>query len=89
MSVETTEYLAMLRRMLRAAGRRVADADEPELRELLELEVTLQEAIASAVAGQRASGRSWAAIAAATGTTRQAAHARYHQASAATPVSER
>jgi hypothetical protein len=28
MSVETDEYLAMLRRMIRAAGKRVGDADE-------------------------------------------------------------
>jgi hypothetical protein len=77
MSVETTEYLAMLRRMIRAAARRVADADEVELGTLIALENDLHDAIAAAVDGQRAAGRSWTAIAAATGTTRQAAHARW------------
>jgi hypothetical protein len=81
-SVETGEYLAMLRRMLRAAGRRVADADEIELAELIGLENELHEAIARAVDGQRAIGRSWADIARATGTTKQAAHARWSRRSA-------
>lgn len=79
MSVETGEYLAMLRRMIRAAGRRVGEADEAELSELIGLENDLHQAIAAAVDGQRSIGRSWQAIAAATGTTRQAAHARWSQ----------
>lgn len=77
MSVETTEFLGMVKRMIRAGGRRVADADEVELGQLLGLQADLEQAIAQAVAGQRAAGRSWQAIAAATGTTRQAAHARW------------
>ncbi|UOE43752.1 AsnC family protein [Agromyces larvae] len=75
--VETTEFLSMVRRMLRAAARRVADADEPELATLIELREELDQAIATAVEGQRARGVSWAGIARATGTTRQAAHARW------------
>lgn len=74
---ETAEWLAMLRRMMRAAARRVADADEVELGMLIELRHDLDEAITSAVAGQRARGVSWAYIGSATGMTRQAAQQRW------------
>ncbi|MGG7466051.1 AsnC family protein [Plantibacter sp. YIM 135347] len=77
MSVETVDFLAMVRRMIRAAGKRVGDADEVELRELFSLRANLDSAIDEAIRGQRDLGRSWQAIADATGTTRQAAHARY------------
>lgn len=82
MSVETTDYLAMLRRMLRAAGKRVGDADEHELAELLALRDDLEEAIAVAVDGQRQTGRSWADIARAAGVSRQSAHERWGQRNA-------
>lgn len=75
--VETMDYLAMLERMLRAAGRRVADADEPELGALIALERSLRDAIQVGIDGQRSRGRSWAHIADATGTTRQAAWERW------------
>lgn len=75
---ETTEYAAMMRRMIRAHGRRVADADDVDLAELVALRDTLDQAIADAVAGQRANhGRSWADIARALGISRQAAHQRF------------
>ncbi|MEB0001617.1 hypothetical protein QN357_01530 [Cryobacterium sp. RTC2.1] len=78
MAVETTEYLAMLGRMIRAGGRRVADADEFELAALLRLRVELDSAIQTAVLGQRSSlGRSWAWVGDALGITRQAAQQRY------------
>lgn len=77
MAVETTEYLAMLGRMLKAAGRRVADADEVELRQLIQLQASLDDAIATAMAGQMSYGRSWTYISQATGTTRQAARQRW------------
>lgn len=76
-AVETAEWLKMLRRMIRAAGRRVADADEVELGQLIELRHDLDDAIAAAVNGQRSRGVSWAYIAAATGVTRQAAQQRW------------
>lgn len=44
---------------------------------MLTVAVELDEAITAAVAGLRATGYSWAEIARATGTTRQAAHARW------------
>jgi hypothetical protein len=74
---ETTEYMGAMRRMIRAAGRRAADGDEPELRDLLALQGELSAAVQVAVDGQRALGRSWAWIAAATGATRQAAYQRW------------
>ena len=78
MAVETTEYLGMLRRMIRAAGRRVADADELEMAALLELRDELETAVRLAVLGQRATlGRSWAWVGSALGITRQAAQQRY------------
>ena len=77
-SVETEEYLKMVARMVRGAGRRVADADEVELRQLIALRNVLESAIKDAVKGQRETyNRSWEYIAQATGTTRQAAFARY------------
>lgn len=81
MSVETMDFLAMLSRLIRAAGKRVADADEIELARLMDLRTELDEVIAASVRGQRSIGRSWASVAAATGTTRQAAHKRYREKS--------
>lgn len=77
MAVETSEYLKAAKRFIRAAGRRVAEADEVELAELLELQATLDEAVQTAVDGIRSRGMSWAYIAAATGTSRQAAFQRW------------
>jgi hypothetical protein len=75
--VETMDYLGAARRFIRAAGRRVGDCDEPELAALLALRADLDAAIADAVAGQRAHGKSWASIALGTGTTREAAFQRW------------
>lgn len=77
MSVETMSYLGMLRRMIRAAARRVAAADEPELAALLELRGDLDKAIAAAVQGQHDGGRSWSEIGAAAGMSKQAAAKRW------------
>lgn len=78
MTVETAEYGQMVRRMLRAYSRRVADGDEIELRELVELREVVEQAIADAVRGQREQhGRSWADVAKGLGVTRQAAQMRY------------
>lgn len=76
-SVEALEFIGACRRFLRAAGKRVAQSDEYELRALIALRADLDEAIATAVAGQRSVGRSWAYIALATDTTRQAAYERW------------
>jgi hypothetical protein len=75
--VETSEYLGAARRFIRAAGRRVADSDEIELEQLLDLQTVLADAIQLAVDGQRAMGKSWADIARATHKSPQAAHKRW------------
>lgn len=67
----------MLKRMIKAAGKRVGNADEPELAQLVALRDELELAIQAAVDGQRSYGRSWAAIALGLNTTRQAAFQRY------------
>jgi hypothetical protein len=79
--VETTEYLAMVRRLLRAAAKRVGDADEIELADLVELRTDLEAAITEAVTVQRDRwGRSWTEIGRGLGTTKQAAQQRYGKA---------
>ena len=77
MAVETMDYLQAAKRFIRAAGRRVAEADEVELAELLKLQATLDEAVQTAVDGIRERGMSWQYIATATGTSRQAAYQRW------------
>lgn len=74
--VETLPWLAFARRIIRTAGRRVADADEFELAELVSLRDDLEAAIAVAVEGQL-ERTSWAGIGAALGVSRQAAQQRY------------
>lgn len=75
--VEDAEFLRVVGRMLRAAGRRVATADEEELGELFHLEAMLGEILLEAVAGMRQSGATWEVIGNASGTTRQAALMRW------------
>ncbi|MBD3782256.1 MAG: hypothetical protein IE926_04755 [Micrococcales bacterium] len=58
-------------------SRRIGDADPEDLEEMLALRADLDEAIVRSVAGLRANGYSWAEIARATGTTKQAAFARW------------
>jgi hypothetical protein len=70
---DTAEYLAMLDRMIRAAGRRVAVGDVEDLQPLVDLADVLEEAIVAAVGGLKSSGVSWRAIGQATGTSHVAA----------------
>lgn len=77
---ETTEYAGMVRRIIRAHGRRVAQADDVDLAELVEIQATLDAAVQEAVDGMRARGESWAYIGRGLGVTRQAAQMRYGKA---------
>ncbi len=72
-----SEYIAFMRRGLRALARRVGDADPEDLAEMLTLRDELDVAIATAVQGVRRSGFSWSDIGRATGMTRQSAHGRW------------
>ena len=78
MAVETPDYVAMLCRMVRAAGRRIADGDPEDLALLLQVQAELDAAITAGVLGMRANtGRSWAEIGRALGVTKQAAAKRW------------
>lgn len=72
-----SEFSGFVRRVLRAYSRRCACADPEDLTELLALQGEVDAAITSAVVGLRRSGFSWTEIAAAAGTTRQAAQQRW------------
>lgn len=82
-AVETPDYVAFARRIIRAAGRRVAAGDDWELAEILSLRDEVEDAIAAGVAGLRAQGHSWAYIADGLGVTRQTAYERYSKRVAA------
>lgn len=83
---ETPEYAGMLRRMIRAYGKRVADADDVDLGEMAEVQAVLSEAIAVAVEGQRERGASWSEIGRAFGITRQAAQQRFGERASNRPT---
>lgn len=75
---ETTDFAAMLGRMITAYGRRVGDADPEDLAEMLALQRKFDEVVKDSVRIQRDKhGRSWADIGAAAGTTRQAAQMKW------------
>lgn len=75
---ETPEYVAMLRRMTRGLGRRLADGDPSDLADAVQLQRELDAVIKEAVQAMRAqSGFSWQQLADELGTTRQAAQQRY------------
>jgi uncharacterized protein with PIN domain len=76
--VDTKDFGAMVTRMIRAYGRRVANADMDDLTELVAMRALVDDAIATAVSHLRDHHEfSWAAIGDAVGTTRQAAQQRY------------
>ena len=76
MSVETPEYAAMLKRMIRSYGKRVAEEDYVDLADMLEVRAELEAAIAHAVREQQAR-TSWSTVALGLGVTREAAFQRY------------
>lgn len=82
------DYFAMLRRMMRAAGRRVAAGDPADLAELLATLHELDGILAAAVEAQHAAGFSWAEIAGALGVSRQAVHKRWGRRSATVPATD-
>lgn len=75
--VETLDYIAMCRRILRVAGTRCAEADDFELAELITLRDDLESAITRAVVGLRSQGHSWQYVGDALGIRRQSAQERY------------
>ena len=75
--VENDQYMAFCVRILRAAGRRIAEGDVEALPELAALQQELDKALATAVTGLRDFGYSWGQIASRLGVTRQAAQQRW------------
>jgi hypothetical protein len=74
---ETSEIAAMVERMIKSYGRRVAASDDVDLARMLQVREAFDEAIAAAVVGQKEAGYSWAEIARGLGTTRQNAQMRF------------
>lgn len=77
MSVETTEYAEMMRRMLVGWQRRLADGDLVDVEELVAFTDEVDEALARVVDSLRERGVSWQEVGDAMGTTRQAAQQRF------------
>lgn len=76
--IEPTDYAAMMRRMIAAHGRRVADADLEDLAELIALRADLEDAIAYAVRESRSRWQwSWSEIGRAVGLSKQAAQQKW------------
>jgi hypothetical protein len=80
-TVETREYNAFARRMIRAYGRRVADGDIDALADLQSLRDEIDAALVTAVEGLTSDKWkfSWTAIGDALGIKRQAAQKRFGQ----------
>jgi hypothetical protein len=75
---ETTDYLAMLSRMIRGLGRRLGDGDPADIAGAVALQRELDAVIRAGVLTMREDhGFSWAQIADELGVTRQAAYQRY------------
>lgn len=85
MTGDHTRFAGFVKRVIRAHGRRVADADPEDLVELLELRDAVEAAIHAAVEGQR-ERYSWAQIARGLGTTRQSAQMTYGRGGAVRAV---
>jgi hypothetical protein len=75
--VETDEYAAFLRRVIRAYSRRVATGDIEAITGMANLAGYVDQAIRDAITGLRAYGYSWADIAMRLGITRQGAQQRW------------
>ena len=71
--VETPEFARFCRRIIRSYAKRVADADDVDLGEMLAVRDEMDAAIVEAIRGQKDRGASWAEIGRALGTSRQAA----------------
>lgn len=74
------QFAGFARRIIRRLGRRVAGGNVEGLRLLLDLAEELSRIIQQAVAGLRAEGFSWEAVARPAGITRQTAWERWGKA---------
>ena len=74
--VETDEFAAFTRRIIRAYARRVSAGDVEALADLIKLHAELGELVATAAGDLHARGYAWSEIAARTGTSLQAVRQR-------------
>ena len=74
---ENADYLRMVSRIVKAAGRRCGNGDEHDLHDLVNIANDIQNAVAAAIAIQLQNGRSWSFIGQALGMTRQGAFQNY------------
>ncbi len=77
--VENDTYLVFVARVIKAAGKRIAQGDVDSLPDLAALTQDLDTALITAVRGLREFGYSWEQIASRLGVTRQAAQQRWGQ----------
>lgn len=76
--IESPDFTAFCQRILEALGRRVANGDVEDLKQLISLRGCLEETIRTAVLGLHQQGYSWSTIGEGLGDiTPQAAHKRY------------
>lgn len=77
-TTETQDYVAMLSRMIRGLGKRVAAGDPADLAAAVQLQAQLDAVIRDSVAVMReTSGFSWQQLADELGTTKQGAQQKY------------
>lgn len=72
-----SSWFRMISRMVAASAKRVSSADLVDLRELVGIQDTLDEAIRTAITGLRDSGYSWKSLGEALGVSGQAVYMRY------------
>lgn len=76
--MEDSDYIAMMRRLARRLGERVADGDPETLTEMLDLYREFGDAVGVAVRGQREQHNfSWSEIGRGAGMTKQGAQQRW------------
>lgn len=79
--METPEYADMMVRLVRRYGARVGAGDPVDLTRLLEVKAMFDDAVRTAVRGQREAGFTWGEIGEALGTSKQAALMRFRSSS--------
>jgi hypothetical protein len=84
--IETPEYAAMVRRVIRRYGERVGDADPVDLTTMVEISREFDHAVRVAVRGLRAAGFTWREIGEALGTSKEAALMRFRETPKPRPV---
>ncbi len=77
MSGDHAAFMAFVRRILRAASKRMSEADPEDLADLVQLRQAVDEAIDRAALAIHDGGASWAQIGAAVGMTKQGAFKRW------------